>query len=728
MYTNDNNSSITPNPNPDPEFGSSPGPISPDTTPPKTALLPDWWRCLRRGPVSGRYEGKSSSGRRVLDLRIDIDPTNTNSPVMDRISGDFYRLFEFRWFGRTWRWRVYKESWIIDSPKVQWSRCEVNITGKVRFWKGFHPLTQASIRIPWATFRPAGPVEARFTEIFGATDTFICQRKSSSFRDVELEVDVADRVNNVPILPDYDTHGHNTRPPGIDQRDIGVAAAYEEAGIALTINPTQTIIDDSDPAFNSWSVAELHDAMETHFSRYPGQWPKWKLWGLLAGRFVNSGTGGIMFDYSGAQEPPQRQGFAVFREHSWFNNLTDNPSSQAEQQAMRHFLYTWVHEAGHAFNFMHSWDKSRPDSLSWMNYDWRYDARNGAGSYWSGFEFRFDDEELLHMRHGDRASVIMGGDDWASGGHMDDPGDMSTEVSGTMPLELKVDSQGYFEFLEPVTVELRLRNLVKDMPVAIDARLQPDFGNVKIMIEKPNGNVVRFHPPVCQVGEVLSRDLASLGNKGPDRYAELINLSFGGTGFYFDNPGTYRIRAFYEGPDDVFIPSNVHQIRIGFPETREVDRIAQDYFDTQVGLALFFGGSRSQYLQKGMDALRRVCDQFSDTDRGVKTAVTVARTLSTTFFALNEKNKLVAKKPSGKDREEALKITNAGLKKFQSLGKDDRRHNFAYTELAEVRCRCLSDKGDSDKAEQEKADLLKRLEARSVKRLVLDAIKQRLMS
>ena len=49
---------------------------------------------------------------------------------------------------------------------------------------------------------------------------------------------------------------------------------------------------------------------------------------------------------------------------------------------MRQFLYTWVHEAGHAFNFLHSWDKGRPDALSWMNYDWRYDQRNGADTFW----------------------------------------------------------------------------------------------------------------------------------------------------------------------------------------------------------------------------------------------------------------------------------------------------------------------------------------------------------
>ena len=90
------------------------------------------------------------------------------------------------------------------------------------------------------------------------------------------------------------------------------------------------------------------------------------------------------------------------------------PQNQDEAWAARHFLYTWVHEAGHAFNFLHSWDKGRPDSLSWMNYDSKYDQRNPTLGFWKKFAFRFDDDELIHLRHGNRASVIMGGDPWSS--------------------------------------------------------------------------------------------------------------------------------------------------------------------------------------------------------------------------------------------------------------------------------------------------------------------------
>jgi hypothetical protein len=213
---------------------------------------------------------------------------------------------------------------------------------------------------------------------------------------------------------------------------------------------------------------------------------------------------------------------------------------------MRHVLYTWVHEAGHAFNFLHSWDKSRPDALSWMNYDWRYDQRNGNGSYWAGFRFRFDDEELLHMRHGDRAAVIMGGDPWSSGSHMDAPPAAYDDGAGA--LELTIRSKGYFEFMEPVSVELRLRNLDPAQPKAIDARLAPEQGRVKLVVLKPDARVLGYHPMTCMLGESVERVLApaGVGKAGEDRYSEEVFIAYGGDGFYFAEPGEYMIRAMYE--------------------------------------------------------------------------------------------------------------------------------------------------------------------------------------
>ena len=58
-----------------------------------------------------------------------------------------------------------------------------------------------------------------------------------------------------------------------------------------------------------------------------------------------------MFDagasYGGAGQPPDRQGFAVFRKHSWFDKLvTGTPASDEQADAMRQYLYCWIHGCG----------------------------------------------------------------------------------------------------------------------------------------------------------------------------------------------------------------------------------------------------------------------------------------------------------------------------------------------------------------------------------------------
>ena len=351
----------------------------------------DWWRCLRRGPVSGRYEGEMTAptpARQMLELRVDIDPRYANSPVLDRVSADLYEVQRFSLPGRPpLVSRIYRESWIIDAPTATWSRCSVRITGTVRYWRGAHPRTTAVIDIPWGTFTPAGPATVTLSPAGGGAFSFSCTRRSDAFRELNLEIDVASSVNVDPVVPAYDTHLHPDRPPNLPRRVLTIDEAYREAGVAVSIRTDRTIIDDSAPQFARWSPAELHDAMETHFSEIAGTWPRWDMWGLMCGEFDNPLVGGVMFDaaaaFGGSGEPPERQGFAVFRRHSWFDNLAAGaPTTTAQAEALRKWLYVWVHEAGHAFNFLHSWDKNRPDSLSWMNYDWRYDSRNGANSFW----------------------------------------------------------------------------------------------------------------------------------------------------------------------------------------------------------------------------------------------------------------------------------------------------------------------------------------------------------
>jgi hypothetical protein len=669
-----------------------------------------------------------NAGRAALDLRVDIDERHANSPVLKKVSADEYQVFSFAWpGGNRIGWRVYRESWIIDTPDVRWSRCQVVVSGRVRYWKGGHATTAARITIPWSNgLIRAASVE--LTETGGTSRSFSCRRTSDAFRDVSLEIDVCSSVNQAPLVPTYDTHSHATRPPDLPQRTLTIEETYREAGLAVTLDPTHTAIDDSAAGFSRWSPAELHDAMETHFSRYSSSWPSWQLWGLMAGTFDSPSVGGIMFDarsaFGGAGEAPERQGFAVFRSHPWFADLVDGtPADRDQAWAMRHFLYTWVHEAGHAFNFLHSWDKSRPDAASWMNYDWRYDSRNGAGSFWSDFRFRFDDEELIHIRHGDRSAVIMGGDPWATGGHLESPPTAFQMSDDGAPLELLLRSKGYFEFLEPVEVELRLRNLLVDTSIEVDPELNPEFGSTIIYVQGPSGHIVQYAPILCKlaVTDTLTLQPTATSMEGADRHSQSVFLSYGSQGFYFDAPGEYRVRAIYQGVGDLLVTSNTLVVRVGRPMTEDQDRLAQDFFTYPVGMSLYLEGSRSPHLEAGMDVLREVAEQFKDQSAGAKAALTVANSLGRAFYRVQEKGRKRAMVRTHQAAPaEAIAVTAPALAYYRK--RKDKAANLPEHELVRKRAAFLVQTGDKAKARSELATLRKDLKARDANETVLDAI------
>ncbi len=681
--------------------------------------------------VSGLYQGEMmlpQPGRFTLDLRIDIDQESPTSPVTNRISGDLYQITPTTVPGQHPKIaKTYIESWIIDEPRVRGSADRVEVSGMVRYWVSNHAATAAALVITWSESPPVASAEITFTETGGPTRKYHCRRTSDAFRQIDLEVDVCQSVNIPPLLPTYDTSWHADRPPGLPQRVLTIETAYREAGVRVTIDAQHSVIRDSDPKFKSWTPALLHDAMETNYSQFGGTWPDWKMWGLMAGVFEDSLVGGLMFDtsseFGGAGKAgPERQGFAVFRGHEWFHDLVNGPpQNQDEAWAARHFLYTWVHEAGHAFNFLHSWDKGRPDSLSWMNYNSKYDQRNPTLGFWKKFAFRFDDDELIHLRHGNRASVIMGGDPWSSGSHLEMPNLAMAQIEGVAPLELIIRSKPYFEFMEPVIVELRLRNLLSDTSVTIDKRLPPEYGGVVVYIQSPDGGVVQYDPIMCAVGTPDPLVLTPAGaTDGKDRYSREVFLTYGSNSFYFAKPGEYRIRAVYQGGGDVLIPSPAHRIRIGLPADKELDRKAQDYFTNSVGLALYLQGSRSQYLKSGTNVLEGLAEQYKHTDLGAKIAVTLANGISKPFFSAagDDPKQKTLKQTFSADPKQALDMTNAPLALLKA--SKDKSDNLAYRRVVQRRADYHRLLGEDAKADKELHDLSMRLQERGANSGVVD--------
>lgn len=701
---------------------------------PLTSGEPPWdTRPLWLRPFSGRYENSTSGGPTMV-LRIDIDVGYANSPVLKCVSGDLYKIF-YLLYGPVYT--VYDKSWIVTDPTINITESKAEITGLLKFWKNPTPTykTMIQISIPRGhTY--VGPATVTLTPDFDASSflhdslvpaVFICNKKSGSFREINLELDVTKSVNKEPILPKYQTASSTHFPSYMPKRTLTIQRAYRDAGVYMKVNPEHTIIDDSTSSFVAWDDSELHDAMESYFSKYSLN-PTWNLWSMLCGTYEDPSdpevhdTLGIMFDVGGkgprvygGGTAPYRQGFAIFRNNSHLKDLVLNPTNHVQAEAMRLFLMVYVHESGHTFNLMHSFDKGRKDALSWMNYPFRYP--DGENQFWNLFDFQFDTEELVHIRHGDRSSVIMGGDPYTLGGHLESSNSEIFISEGHPPLELSLSSTGYFDYLEPVGIEIRVRNLL-DRAILIDRRLNPEYGTLEVYIKRPNETIVRYLPVIYKEGtpNLLALQSHNCSIQGEDRFSDYVNITYGKQGFYFDEPGEYSIRAVYSTADLV-IPSNYIRVRVGYPTSNEESRIAYDFFTYEVGMILYLNGSESPFLSAGKKLLESISGKYPTTLVGVKISSTLAASEGRPFFRVQDNVLVQTHKPNyGK----ALNLTESGLEIYRK--RKDKHLNIQYHHLVRRRADYLTTMGKKKNATDELSDLRKNLAARGVNESVLKSI------
>ena len=225
-----------------------------------------------------------------------------------------------------------------------------------------------------------------------------------------------------------------------------------------------------------------------------------------------------------------------------------------------------------------------------MNYDWRYDNINGIDSFWGSFRFRFDDEELIHIRHGDRKAVIMGGDPWSSGGHMESPALAYVQAEGEGRSKSSLRAEPYCEFMEPVAVEVRLRNR-SDVPLNGDPRLDTEDGAITFFIQLWVHLCRNF---VRSCATWRSRRRWSLqpksASEGEDRYSQLVSLVMVAMAFTLIVRVSILSERSTRATVTILQLSNVLKIRVGLPEAKGDEKIATSFFSREVGLSLYLGG------------------------------------------------------------------------------------------------------------------------------------------
>ena len=531
--------------------------------------------------VYGRY--RSTGTPFQVELRVDVDGP---SPTM-RISADYFSVS-----GAT---ISYFGSMRVDAPAISVTATQIVVTGTGRFtWAAGATRIRVTIpRVPILS-TPAPATMQHITSSGSPGATYICRFVAPAFRTLLFE---QDRQDTVPVI--FTSYNTGSLPSGGPARPLSVVSAYAEAGVQLLTTGASDVVATGEAGANSaWSDAELHAAMVKHFSRWKDV-PQWAVW-LLHARLHDLGTGllGIMFD----QQGKQRQGCAVF--YAGIGGTT------ADQQRLQ--LYTTVHEIGHCFNLLHSWQKSlaippqpdRPAAVSWMNYPWRFPG--GPGAFWSAFPFRFDAQELVHIRHGFQQDVIMGGNPFRVGSALEDLTSWEDPVEDRSGLRLELEAPASFGYGEPVTVQIRVHSF-DPRGITVTRHLRPRDGNVQIAIAQPSGRVTIYEPLLQHC--VSDADAISLGN-GSSSYADTGFIHYGQDGFYFDQPGTYRLRARYTGPDGSIVVSPITTIRVRPPVTAEDGEVADLLFGDEQGTLMYLVGSDLDELQSGNDALTRVWEEY----------------------------------------------------------------------------------------------------------------------
>lgn len=523
---------------------------------------------------SGRY--RSAGAGFQLELRVDVDGVR---PTM-RVSGDFFQAIGLtvNYFG----------SFIVDAVSVTTTPTTRTIEGLGSFT--FHagaPRVRVTIpRVPilW----PAPSATVQFFTTGGAPGaTYVCRYQSAYMRTVRRDQDITDDA----IGPAFTSYNTGSLPSGGPARVLTVQKAYAEAGVEMLVGGAPDVVPVVEATGDgnlTWSNSELHASMLKHFEIYKHQ-PQWTLWQLVAkDHEYGPGLYGIMFD-SG-----ERFGSAVF--------TRGIGGTTADQERLQ--LYTYVHEMGHSFNLMHSWQKSlanppkvnRPSALSWMNYPWYYPG--GPAAFWAAFPFQFDNPELIHIRHGFRNNVIQGGNPFTIGASLFEPMGFADPIEDNSGLQLEIETKPAYVFGEPVVAEMKL--YVNDMRgKEVHSHLDPATGLVQIAIKNPAGEVKLYEP---LIEECVGPQTTLLDSQNPSIYKSTY-IGYGKDGFYFDQPGAYTVRAIYYALDGSQVLSNTTTLRVRHPHTAQDEDAAELLLGDQQGTLLALLGSDAPQLRAGNDAL-----------------------------------------------------------------------------------------------------------------------------
>jgi len=542
------------------------------------------------------------------------------------------------------------------------------------------------------------------------------------FHPIEFEFDAAAGTTAVATV---NTGDHPTRPAGLPSETLSLETVYRRAGFDVTKSGGDSVVPlAGSGADTRWSSQEMHDAMQVYWSRFAPK-SQWSVWVFFAAQHeMGSGLGGIMFDDIG---PNQRQGTAIF------NNsfISQAPGGDANPTAWvrRMRFWTAAHEMGHSFNLAHSWQKSlgtpwiplndEPSALSFMNYPYRVPP-GPENVFFQRFEYRFSDSELLFMRHAPYRYVHHGNALW-----FDHHGFQSANVQleSAFKLEMRVNRpSSVFEFLEPIVVELKLKN------VSSEPRLVPEnllLNNERMtVIVKKDGGQARQHLPFARL---CLQERRMVLEPGQPIYESLF-VGAGRNGWDLAEPGNYTIQVALHLDEEDLVSAPL-RIRVAPPRSFDEQHLAQDFFNDQVGRVLAFDGSA--VLDDANTVLREVAERLPERRVAVHARIALGNAVAGPHKrvevrggleparSLSELDARIVEMPG--DAAEARKQLEPVLTAETQLSAETLGH-IDYHEYVDRFASWLADEGDARSAADAMSAMYDTLAARGVRQPVLAAI------
>lgn len=554
-----------------------------------------------------------------MELRLDVDghtPLKTGSgTVWKSISKKFHwiarplmRKGQDRWKGMIW----YRDG---ETALFPYDAVEIHIL------RG----ASSSERRARVTFSKGGSI----------SDELNFKFRSPYFHDVNFEFDYLEDQKN-KVTTKIDTWAHPIRPRDLPKETLTIRTVFERAGFSVSVSPGGEVPISYAGANKLWNDAELHDAMQKYWSRYApkAQWALWVFFASLYENLEKPGQGnsnyyGVMFDHIGEQ---QRQGAAIFND----SRMSKRPDTDANAWVNRNKFFWACHEMGHCFNLAHSCEKRQEKETPWIQLENEPEARSfmidsfsvvSAEAFFADFRYRFSDSELLFMRHAPSSFVEMGNAAW-----FDNYGFQEVLVSPEpcFRLELRVNrNKAIFEFMEPITLELKLTN-ISGQAIFVEKDLLSMFDLMSVIIKR-EGRAARQFIPFARYELDSPKDIL----KPDESLYESLFVSAGNNGWDLADPGDYCVQVALHHDGQDFL-SNKLNIRVLPPRSFEEEHIAQDFFSNDVGRVISFDGSC--FLEKANDVLRDVAERLKEQKVAMHASVALGHALSRDFKQLVEKD------------------------------------------------------------------------------------------